>query len=611
MRPDKLTVYTLFERTRRYIVPLFQRPYVWSEIDQWQPLWQDIEDKAEQIQDRDADRHSISPHFLGAIVINEKRTYNRQVQTYEIIDGQQRLTTLQVMLLAFRNFLQAVNYKEVDSGTVDDLIKLTLNTGTVADEIERYKVWPTAADQSAFALFANLNSAALSQQKTPAQATLINAYRYFYRMIDEYIQYGETDEQIQSERSDYTSELAQQRVDALFEALRRYLEIVVIELEQGDDPQIIFETLNARGVPLLPSDLIRNFIFLQADRKGEDITKLYDQYWLPYDADEDHFWKTEEAQGRLKRPRIDLFFFHYLTLKTQREIKITTLFQEFRRWWDQTYKTPDRVEDALKDLQNYSQLYRQLMTSDTETRLGVFMSRMKSMETNTIYPLILYLYGENQTLDSIQRKNMIVMLESYLVRRMVCGLSTKNYNKIFPQVLRELFRSDNVDSTLLYNILANFSGDAARWPRDEEFYKRWLNQKIYFSTLPQRARMILQALDMQLETSKQERLYFVDTLSIEHIYPQTPDADVWQPLVDDNHKHTLGNLTLLTSPLNSSVSNGAFSSKRVAIARESRLRLNVYFQDLAEQDTWTEADIGKRSDFLFTLAQQIWPGPNA
>ena len=210
------------------------------------------------------------------------------------------------MLLAFRNFLQTVNYKEIDPGTVDDLTKLTLNTGTVADEIERYKVWPTAADQSAFILFANVNSNAPNQQKIPSQATLINAYHYFYRMIDEYIQYGETDEQVQSERSEYNSENGQQRVDALFEALRRYLEIVVIELEQGDDPQIIFETLNARGVPLLPSDLIRNFIFLQADRKGEDITKLYDQYWLPYDADKDYFWKTEEAQGRLKRPRIDL-----------------------------------------------------------------------------------------------------------------------------------------------------------------------------------------------------------------------------------------------------------------------------------------------------------------
>ena len=104
------------------------------------------------------------------------------------------------------------------------------------------------------------------------------------------------------------------------------------------------------------------------------------------------------------------------------------------------------------------------------------------------------------------------MLESYLVRRMVCGLSTKNYNKMFPQILREILRAEFVDSTLLHNILASFAGDAARWPRDEEFHKRWHTQKIYFSTLPQRARMVLQALDMQLESSKQERLYFRDTL---------------------------------------------------------------------------------------------------
>jgi uncharacterized protein with ParB-like and HNH nuclease domain len=608
MKPDKLTVHDLFEQKRRYIVPLFQRPYVWNKEEQWQPLWQDIEDKADQIQADDGQVDNLGAHFLGAVVISEVRTFGKQVRTHEIIDGQQRLTTLQILLIAFRNFLRTVNYQDIDSDVLDDITRLTINSGSVSEDIEKYKVWPTATDRPAFEFVSNGHNG--HEDKTKKISRLIEAYEFFYHMIDEYIQYGETDDDIQSERTNYDSEAASRRIDALIQALRRYLEIVVIELETGDDPQIIFETLNARGVPLLPSDLIRNFIFLQASRNGEDVANLYSRYWLRYDdsdTGQGDFWKAEEKQGRLLRPRIDLFFFHYLTLKTQREIKITHLFQEFRRWWEQVYAEFQTVEAVLLELQEYSQLYNKLMTLDTETRLGVFMARLKVMEINTIYPLILYLYGGHDGLSDINQ--IIIYLESYLVRRMVCSLSTKNYNKLFPQIIRELRRAEKVDAVILWNILSSFEGDAGRWPKNEEFEQRWKTLAIYKRIAQSRTRMILEALDIQQVSNKQEQIYIKDKLSIEHIYPQTPDASVWPPLPNSDIVHTIGNLTLLTTPLNSSVSNGAFVLKRVEIAHQSRLRLNVYFQDLVGKDTWTADDIAERGSQLFSLAASIWPTP--
>src|SRR5690606_7097009 len=156
---------------------------------------------------------------------------------------------------------------------------------------------------------------------------------YFFSVIKEFVIFGETDDEIESQAFAEESEMARSRIEALMNALRRHLEIVVIELERGDDPQIIFETLNARGVPLLPSDLIRNFAFLEASRGGEGTDRLFTQYWLmfdDYDRGPAQFWKSVERQGRLSRPRIDLFMFPYLTSKVVQEVKITHLFQEFQ-----------------------------------------------------------------------------------------------------------------------------------------------------------------------------------------------------------------------------------------------------------------------------------------
>lgn len=615
MKPSTLTVFELFEKERRYVVPLFQRPYVWTEEKQWQPLWDDITAKADQLLYFRDEYQEVGRHFLGAAVLNEIKTFGRQVAAREIIDGQQRLTTLQIALAAFRDYLIRTGG---DDDTLRILNRLTLNDCRMEQELERYKVWPTTADRQYFETALSVGTPDLLDELYPLtriprtnrfyeRPRLVEAYQFFYHQIEQYLQVPEngfTDkepDQIQC-------------LDALTDAITKYMELVIIELEERDDPQIIFETLNARGEPLLPSDLIRNYVFLEANRQHQDVERLYEDYWRHFDEYETgdaSFWKEEERQGRLKRPRIDLFMFHFLVFQTGRDFLITHLFQEFRRWWTQLPRELS-IAQRLQIVYTYSQVYKGFFEPAKEpSRLDLFVQRLRTLDTSTVYPVLLYLYGGEAQIDLEERNKIIVDIESYLVRRLVCRLSSKNYNRIFLIFLRNLRRAEHLDRTFTRQLLLDLKGDAVRWPGDAEFGKAWMMNPAYEWITQGRVRMLLEAIDLQLETNRQEQLHIKTNLTIEHIYPQNPEAGAWPPLEQETLLHTFGNLTLLTQRLNSSISNGPFARKRPEIARQSRLRLNVYFQDYRDEDIWSAADIVQRGAKLFEVTRHIWPHPLA
>lgn len=402
MKPDTLTIYDLFQFQRRHIVPLFQRPYVWGQEKQWLPLWEDIVALADQILAQpENEQRQVRKHFIGAVVLKQSPVFGRQIPATEVIDGQQRLTTLQLLLLAIRDYIQL--NKHQDQALL--IQHLTTNDLAVKYPHERYKVWPTTSDQGVFeAVFAAGSPEALTKHFVPKRIKytnryeprprLVEAYLFFSDMIRQYVedQTGlETvlSDELQDEQNDpHALSATEQRLEALVTAMTKQLELVVIDLEERDDPQVIFETLNARGEPLLPSDLIRNFVFLEATQQKQDVNGLYQRYWQPFDQDNaDGFnaWKQLERQGRLNRPRLDLFFFHYLTYKREQEIGITHLFQEFRQWWS---RGPRMVEAQLTELQHFSQLFAKLFSSAQETRLDIFAQRMRILDTSTVYPLL-------------------------------------------------------------------------------------------------------------------------------------------------------------------------------------------------------------------------------
>ncbi len=613
MKPSTLTIFELFEKERRYVVPLFQRPYVWSEDKQWRPLWDDITTKTDELLYPSHEHAEMSNHFLGAAVLSEIKTFGRQVAAREIIDGQQRLTTLQILLTAYRDIVAALD----DNDTLRILNRLTLNDCRMETANEQYKVWPTTADRDVFEQILTVGSPTKLEELYPLKRIprtnryyerprLVDAYLFFHAQVLEYLGLSGNGQGISdTDRIRY--------LDALTDAITKYMELVVIELEDRDDPQIIFETLNARGEPLLPSDLIRNFVFLEANRQHADVERLYDAYWRHFDEYETgdaSFWKEEARQGRLQRPRIDLFMFHFLIYQTEQEIPITHLFQVFRQWWK---KLPSAlsVENRLEIIRSYSQVFKGFFeTSDTPSRVELFVQRLDALDTSTVYPILIFLYGREADIVPAEREGIVADLESYLIRRAVCRLTTKNYNRVFLSLLRNLCQADQVDRQLVQSFLLDSKSDSARWPDNAEFGSSWMMNPVYEWLTQKRVRMILEAIDLQLETTKQEKLHIKSNLSIEHVYPQTPASERdWPPLENHTFLHSFGNLTLLTQQLNAAISNGPFAAKRPEIARQSKLRLNTYFQNYRDQDIWSATDIVKRGAGLFEIARIIWPHP--
>ncbi|MCX5991387.1 MAG: DUF262 domain-containing protein [Chloroflexi bacterium] len=632
MKTDKITVFDLFERQRRYLVPIFQRGYVWTQDQQWQPLWGDIAEQARLVQvHKGASRNTIRKHFLGAIVLSQVPTVIRQMPASEIIDGQQRLLTLQVFLAAFRDAV-------VESG--DDYLKMQLgrltgNPGPFYNADEQFKVWPTNAYQedvknvmkagSAEALAAKYPQKLHRKKLVPPRPALVEAYFYFHDVIKRFLSGIDEEEALPSQTS--SQESMRELANLLFEAVMRYVQIVEIQLDVEDDPQVIFETLNYRGVPLEPSDLIRNFIFLYASRQNKDVNALYNQWWKDYDeagGSTGKFWKEKERQGRLFRSRLDLFFFHYLTYRAGHEIKMGHLYQEFKEWWDGEL-TERSLELELETAKRSSSVFRSLLEADDTSRLGILAQRLRALDTTTVYPFMLWLCEDRDQIAAEEFARILADIESYIVRRAICRLTPKNYNRIFLGLLTKLSREGMPSHVSVRRELLSLEGDSSVWPGNEAFLKSLMYEPLYDSLGPKRMRMVLTALELANRTPSQESqlspVPINNNLTIEHIMPQKFKPEEWPyPEHQAAEKkemesrrwssiHSLGNLTLLTQPLNSEVSNGPFRAKRAEITKQSLLILNSYFQQFSDDDVWNETTIRTRSERLADLAVRLWAYP--
>ena len=250
---------------------------------------------------------------------------------------------------------------------------------------------------------------------------MVEAYLFFHGQITELFRGKDHEPPIGCANS-----LAE-RLEVSFSALRTLLKVVVIDLDKEDDAQVIFETLNARCEPLLPADLLRNYIFLRAGRSDKEppMELLYDRYWQKFD---NSFWREEVKQGRLLRPRSDLFLQHFLASKQTIDIPIKHLFVEYKAWIEA--KTPyPTVEAELSALSRQGDHFRRIIEPQRDDVLYSLVSFLDSFDIRTAYPLLLHLLDE--ALTASEWKEIALYLESYLLRRAVCGMTTKNYNRVF------------------------------------------------------------------------------------------------------------------------------------------------------------------------------------
>lgn len=584
MEAHPRTLRHVFRADVRLEVPLFQRRYVWTAEEQWAPLWDDVLATVERMRGEDS-----LPHFMGAIVLEQVRRPHGSIEVRQVIDGQQRLTTLQLLAAAVRDVAVEVG---ASPRSVKRLQALLENDPELVDHPDDvFRLWPTNADRADYR--AVLTGAHRTSRAADAGASrIIGAYLWFAREIRSWLEPVDPDQR-------------GTRLDELTTVISEGLETVVIDLGPEDNAQVIFETLNARGTPLLASDLIKNLVFRTLQEAGRASDHLYEEHWRPLEEDA---WRKQVRQGRLLRPRLDSFVGHFLVVHLQREVQAHQLFPVLR---DHVGRSADRAEEVLVELSRYARVYDQLERREGVTqREADSLDRLAIADTQTVQPLLLWLFANH---SGPARAEALEALESYLVRRALCRLSSKNYNRLFLDLLRRLADGEGAPAELVTSYLARQESASGVWPSDEELERSLLALPLYKLLKRERLNRVLVALEAQSRGPRTEQVRLTRDLSIEHLMPQHwqitwPLAEPGRPADDADERdallHTLGNLTLLTQPLNSAISNGSWTSKRAEITRLSSLNLNRSLPV-----SFDNAAVRARGRYLASLATAVWRRP--
>ena len=591
MHTDILTPKDLFQKEVRYTIPPFQRPYVWSQNDQWEPLWEDVRNVAENYLEElerlgndgvEAERKT-SPHFLGAVVLKQVPTAAKDIDQREVIDGQQRVTTLQLLLDAIQQICEESDQPYLKR-VARRLAKLVTNDEELIgdDRLHIFKLWPTRGDREAFR-HAMDNGLAVNDFE---ESLIVQAHEFFQLQVRKWLQ-------------DATGPI-EPKIDALEVAATSMIQMVVIDLSPQDDPNLIFETLNARGTPLEQSDLIKNFVLSQErDRQG-DIWGNLDDGW----------WRMEVRQGRLYRPRLDMLLNYWLVMRTGSEVSPSRVFDVFR-----SYVVGHEIHAVMtgvkQDLVNYRDFESNRGRSPEEKS---FYYHVDVMQAGVITPVLLLLLSAQEG----TRIRAFRALESFLVRRMICHQTTKDYNRLVLELASRLWESglDKADAVTA-GFLKEQTAYAREWPSDEAVADALGSSPLYRLLTRGRLRLVLEGVERRLRSSgKSEQTTVPPNLTIEHLMPVGWGEEKW-PLPEGNDKnaatyqrntliHSIGNLTLVTQKLNSSMSNDPWQGKRDELQKYAVLKLN---NELLSKPSWDETTIRCRSQRMAELVSERWPSP--
>ncbi|UDF02771.1 DUF262 domain-containing protein [Asticcacaulis sp. AND118] len=606
MKPYTRSIIELFDGKKRYLIPLYQRQYAWNIEPQLRLLWDDIHRAYDRLV---ADRATVVPHFMGAMVIAQVKTYGKQVQAFEVIDGQQRLTTFQLLLAALRD-IAAKN----GSSYAAEIQKYLINEGIMEiPQVERFKVWPSLMDRRAFTqtIDPNVDIETISRQ-TPEDGFIrkaVKAHEWFCDKINTHVGTGD--------------QFDESKLEKLFEAMKEGLAVVSIELEGGDDPQTIFETLNSRGVDLAPGDLMRNFIFQRAKGLGQEhgvlkVDELYEKHWLPLDS---LFWNSIVNRGRQAASRLDWMLTDHLSMKKADIVSKENLFDHYRRWIVDERPFGD-IKSELESITASASVEQRIFERNKDTVIGKFGMFAEAFDVSTVFPLVVYLATEAEVGNELPLA--LSMLESYILRRDVSGLPTKSYNRFFVGTIDRLREIEGDKIEALARWLATRPNETDRWPNDTEFKQAWLARDQYKSNRQPRLRYIFEQIEKAKRSALSEEIEIRSQLTVEHIMPQhwrenwpIPGFDhleegdlnidhMTAELLRDGCVNKMGNLTLVTSPLNSSMSHGPFLTKLNALRANASLALN---RELNNFDRWDEACVNLRGTNLFEFARKIWIPP--
>lgn len=610
----------MLKETQQWVVPVYQRHYEWetSEDRQLPKLWESLVEKADDV----LQKRSNFAHYLGSIIYSEPANQPFGVTRRRIlVDGQQRITTFQTVLVALREIAR----EREDLPKIDTLNAYLFNARTPSmqdPEREQFRLWPSRYDRDLYKHIVTTTRSSLKESeprhfykngnlKTSTAPKLLRAYWFLCTKIDEYI--------TEQERNGV---VASDALNAVIAGFLTGFRLVVIQLDDNDDAQEIFSSLNGLSQPLTPFDLIRNDIFHRASRLQEDGERLFDNQWSTFESE---FWTTYVRQGRASRARADHLVSHMVVAEAAREINAGKLAAEYHRYALERHF--NSVGEEVAVLLGHAATYREMEQSSVGSNLAKISTLLRLWDLSTFHPLIFFINAAIK--DDDEKLQIYKLIESFIVRRELCGLSTKNFNKVVLGAIRSL-QTDGASAASLSLYFQHLEGESSKMPSDLEVAEGILRVNAYSQIPGPRLRFILQEIEYAMRTRFDEASISTSALTTEHVMPQkwtkywplpngqyapfvsSIDALLQGVQLDDETKvlidargnliNTLGNLTLLTPSLNPSLGHDAWKDKRGRIA-ESLLAMN---RDIAKQENWSEDVIQKRGRTLSEIVNRRW-----
>lgn len=553
MKANAENLLSLLKGPRQFVIPIYQRTYCWS-IAQCQQLLQDIL--------RISKDDSVNGHFIGSVVhFQHSITTICDVPELLVIDGQQRLTTVSLLVLAVAEFLEKHPDLEIDTTPKKLRNYYLLNNEETGEK--RFKLLLTQGDRTAFC---SLMDGTPLPEHVPGR--IVENYEFF------------------------CGKITRENITDIYDGMMR-LFVVDVALERDkDDPQLIFESMNSTGLALSQTDLIRNYVLMRLP--VEQQTRLYQKYWFP----------MEQSYGNEYELLFNSFMRDYLTIKQTEIPRKDGVYEAFKHFVDTCGRS---IEEIVADIFEFSSYYSKMtLHKEADKNLNEAFIRLSQLKVDVCYPFLLPVYRDyvHQITSADEFLAIICRVESYVFRRAVCGIPTNSLNKTFMLLYRQINPEKYMESLDAALISAD---NYKRFPTDREFMEALLSKDVY--NFPRRNYL----LSMLENKDRKERISIGD-YTIEHIMPQSANlSSEWQSMlgeqwqdVHEKYLHNLGNLTL--TAYNSELSNRSFSEKKTIPGgfNDSPLRLNEYPRQV---NKWGTEQIEERAQTLARKACQIWMRP--
>ncbi|SDZ79282.1 Uncharacterized conserved protein, contains ParB-like and HNH nuclease domains [Thalassobacillus cyri] len=557
MKATETNLLQFLKGPKQFVIPIYQRTYSWTK-KQCAQLWGDIE--------RAAKNENLSGHFMGSVVYVEKGLYHvTSVPKLLVIDGQQRLTTLSLILNAFSQLIEEEEKKATLITAKKTRNYYLLNQDE--EEEEHYKLLLTQKDRNTYIDL--LEKRELDQE-------------YSNRVVENHYFFKET-----MKRSELT-------LDEIYKGISKLIMVDISLDRDKDNPQLIFESLNSTGLDLSQADLIRNYFLMGLEEKEQQ--RLYKNYW----------YKLEKRFGHLEDTRyFDRFIRDYLTLKTGNIPKIGFVYEAFKSYVQQN--PHNSIDEIIQDVFKYGNYYINLTLREDDHLLEEKFKDIRTLKVDVSYPFLLKVYDDytRKVIDKEEFIEVLTIISSYVFRRAICGIPTNSLNNTFASFIKEVDESNYINS-LKASLLVKTS--YRRFPSNEEFKRELVIKDVY--NFRNRNTLL-----RKLENFDRKEPISVENYTIEHIMPQNKNLSVeWQYELGSEWKqthevflHTLGNLTL--TGYNSELSDRSFQEKSNLKGgfKDSPLWLN---RSIAIKEKWEESAIKERAKILAERALKVWPSPD-